>query len=178
MRGVHKQKSSIQLNRFCQAPIIKSQVTFLKQDIPFEAEPNVAVPHVEMTDEGLILDFAIRGFAANDYGSDSHAKILFTEVIMYRVGDPNDEGFYLFGGYPGRVNDSIYSRKVFPNLDFGCFYKVENVNWKKDLLGKVTCILDQNYSEKVGFSHFVFFMKDGTFECVAKDYTPKSTPQH
>ena len=143
-----------------------SQVTFQKQNIPFEAEPNTARPQVEISEGNLILSFPIKG-------SNTVAQIIFTEPLMYRVGDPNDEGFYGFGSDPQIKNNSIFSRKNFPDLDFWDFYRVDGIDWKNNLLGEETEIVDKEYKSKENFSHFVFFMKDGTFECVTKSYRVK-----
>ncbi len=140
-----------------------SKITFQKQNIPFEAEPNVAEPHVEISDGNVILSFAAKN-SAND------VELIFIETLMYRIGSPNDEGFYAFGSDPRIKNDTIYSRQNFPTLEFGNFYQVSGVDWKGDLLGNRTQVLDEKYKENEGFSHYVFFMKDGTFECVAKSW--------
>ncbi len=140
-----------------------SQITFQKLSIPFEAEPNVAVPQVEVLNDNLVLSFTTKD-------SDTAGRITFIKPLIYRVGAPNDEGFYGFGFDPRIKNDSIYSRKNFPNLDFGDFHQITGVDWKSNLLGEGTKILDEKYTEKEGFSHYVFFMKDGTFECVAKSW--------
>ena len=143
-----------------------SQITFQKQNIPFEAEPNIAIPRVEVSDNNLTLNFAVKN-------SNSVAKIVFIEPLMYRIGSPNDEGFYGFGYDPRIKNDSIYSRKNFPTLDFGDFHQVTGVDWKKGLLGEGTIILDKKYKDGEDFSHYVFFMRNGTFECVARRYEVK-----
>ncbi len=143
-----------------------SKITFQKQNIPFEAEPNIAEPHVEISDDNVTLSFATKN-SAND------AELIFIETLMYRIGSPNDEGFYGFGSDPRIKNDTIYSRQNFPTLEFGNFYQVNGVDWKENLLGKGTQVLDEKYKEGEGFSHYVFFMKDGTFECVAKSWNVK-----
>ena len=83
-----------------------SQITFQKQNIPFEAEPNTAEPHVEVSYSSLVLRFAAKD-------SDAEARVTFIEPLMYRIGSPNDEGFYGFGSDSRIKNDSIYSRKAF-----------------------------------------------------------------
>lgn len=142
---------------------MQSQVTFQKQNIPYAADPGVARPHVEKVGNDLLLTFTVQD-------SGVSGAILFMEPLMFRVGDPNDEGFYRSGFEPGIINESIYSKKRFPDLKFWDFYEVFGVDWKSDLLGTSTDVLTQNFKEKEGFHHFVFFMKDGTFECVAREW--------
>lgn len=142
---------------------MNSQITFQKQNITFVAEPNTAKPNIEFSDNNLVLIFDTKD-------SDTYARVNFIEPIMYRIGSPNDEGFYGFDYDPTIKNDSIYSQKNFPNLIFGGFHQVSGVDWKNNLLGERTKILDEKYREREGFLHYVFFMKDGTFECVAKSW--------
>lgn len=141
-------------------------ITFQKQNVPFEAEPNVAEPHVKILDGDLILSFAVKG-------PETTAEIIFTDPLMYRIGDPNDEGFYGFGSDPRFKNNSIYSRQNFPSLNFGDFYEVRGFDWKNNLLVGGTEIVDKNYKDKDEFLHFVFFMKDGTFESIARGWKVK-----
>lgn len=138
-----------------------SNVKFEKIDLSFEPEPNVAMPKVEVVENGIVLSFATASF---------DGKLFFEDCLMYRVGDPNDEGFYLFGVDPRYVNNSIYCAKNFPDLEFDGFYAVAGVNWKENLLGKGTQILDSEYHDKDAYVHYLFFMKEGTFECIAKSY--------
>ncbi len=143
-----------------------SQITFQKQNIPFEAEPNTAEPHIEISEGNLVLSFAAKE-------SDIDARIIFLEPLMYRVGSPNDEGFYGFDSDLRIKNNSIYSHKNFPTLNFCDFHQVTGLDWKNGLLGEGTKILDKKYKDRENFSHYVFFMKDGTFECVAESYEVK-----
>ena len=139
-------------------------ITFEKIELPFSPEPNTASPTVEIINgKNILLSFMIEG------GNDSFGKILFKDCVMYRVGDPNDEGFYSFETNPRIRNNSIYSKKNFPDLKFDCFYEVIGYQISENLLGEKTIILDQDYKEKMG-THYIFFMKDGSFECIASDF--------
>lgn len=136
-------------------------IKFEKIDLSFEPEPNTAMPKVEVLENGIVLSFPTESF---------DGKLFFEDCLIYRVGDPNDEGFYLFGADSRYVNNSIYCKRNFPDLEFDAFYVVEGVNWKDNLLGKGTQILDPSYSDKNAYIHYLFFMKEGTVECVAKSY--------
>lgn len=145
-------------------------IHFQKIDLPFKSEPNTAVPLVEVHNTDVLLGFNSCELSDFDFRNTKIRHINFLDCLMYREGHPNDDGFYLFGAYPRINNDSIYSQKAFPDLDFDTFYKVVGVDWKNNLLGNGTKIINDQYKEKEGFTHFVFFMKNGTFECVAKEY--------
>lgn len=142
---------------------MNTQITFEKQDLPFEAEPNTADPTAKVLDGDVLLTFPLMDL-------EKEGKIIFKECVIYRVGGPNDEGFYGYGSDPRIENDSLYSKKSFPDLEFGYFYKVSGLDWKKGLLGEGVVVIDGEFMNKADLSHFVFFMKDGTFECVAKSY--------
>ncbi len=142
-------------------------ITFEEILLPIEPEPNTAMPRVTVTDKNVELSFDMRGPDWPD--SDATAKMLFVDCLMYRIGSPNEDGLY-FGSEPGINNDSIYSYKNFPSIKLHTFYKVHGLNWKEDLLGKETVIVQNDYKQKDNYNHFIFFMKDSAFECVAKEY--------
>lgn len=88
-----------------------------------------------------------------------------------RIGDPNDDGFYSDG--IEKFNASIYNVVNFPDLEFyhGFF----------EVFGTSVDALDRLHEGFVGnpghvntdpqkLRHFLFFMKDATFECFAEDY--------
>ncbi|MCE9517397.1 hypothetical protein K8Q96_00125 [Candidatus Nomurabacteria bacterium] len=149
------------------------QIDFKKIDLPFKPDPNTAMPVIEVLNSNLLLSFESHELNDYDFKNFKIAKIEFVDCLIYRIGSPNDEGFYLFGADPKINNDSIYSKKAFPDLDFDAFYKVTGVDWKNNLLGNGTKVLNGQYKEKENFNHFVFFMKDGTFECIAKEFNIK-----
>jgi hypothetical protein len=149
-------------------------ITFTKLRPPIAADPNTARPFVAMEGADVVLSYETQVWERN-----VTARILFKTVAMLRVGDPNDEGFY-GGGKPGIINDSMYNRTRFPEIEWGEFYEVLGFDWIKGLVG--TCydeiysdssdpiVLIPNATPADGFRHFVFFMKDGTFECVCKGW--------
>lgn len=138
--------------------IDSERITFEKQNLPFEVDVNTATPHTELVDnKDVLLSFRIQG-------TDGEAKIIFKNCRMYRVGSPNDEAFCL----EKSNNDSMYSSQKFPGLEFDYLYKVNGYDWSQGLVGeKVTFVSDFT---KDNLNHYVFFMKDGTFECVAEEY--------
>jgi hypothetical protein len=142
---------------------MNTKITFDKLDIPLKPEPNTATPKVDVFSDTLLLSFS-----TNVYNTEG--KIIFNEPLMYRIGDPNDEGFFDSKSNPKIKNDSIYSFTRFPDLEFNAFYIVKGYDWKNSLLGKGTNILNEEYKNISDCIHFVFFMKDGTFECIARSY--------
>jgi hypothetical protein len=95
----------------------------------------------------------------------------FKECLMYRVGDPNDEGFY-GGGQPHIRNSTKYNKTDFPSLEFYELYEVIGSDWQQSQLGEGTVILSNDYQSKEPneYKHYLWFMRDGSFECVAKGF--------
>ena len=144
---------------------MNKDLTFERIRLEHEAEPNMAVPEVNVLESDIVLSFDVEG-------QNNYSEIEFKDCLMYRVGSPNDEGFYSSDQHP-KINNSVYSHQNFPNLQFGYFYKVTGLNWRQNKLGEGTLVLNDHPGNDGGYSHFVFFMKDGTFECVAKDWVLK-----
>lgn len=144
------------------------KIQFHKVDIGVKPDPSLANPKVEVVkhEDVVNLHFEIE----NKNLLTKLAKIEFRNCLMYRVGSPNDEGFYSFFYKPEIINESIYSKKNFPELEFDEFYLVEGYDWVKHQLGQGTICLKDIPSNINEYKHYVFFMKDGTFECVARDF--------
>jgi hypothetical protein len=140
----------------------KQQIFFVRQANAIEANPNTAEPIVEIVGKDILLTYDLK-----NWSEDESAIIRFHDVLIYRTGDPNDEGFYR-GGEPHIVNDSMYSLLSCPDIEFWDFYEVIGFDWKSGLVGKQVHVMDQEFQRKTGYRHFVFFMKDGTFECVCQ----------
>lgn len=144
----------------------KNEVRFKKIDLPFEPEPNVARPYIKKNNNDIELKFAIKNL---DW-SEEFRSMIFKNCIKYRIGSPNEDGFYSYGIEENVKNDSIYYKKNFPNLEFNTFYEVQGIPWKETLPGKETVIVQNIDAEQLNFKHYVFFMKDGTFECLADKF--------
>lgn len=89
--------------------------------------------------------------------------IHFINVKAFKIGDLNDEGFFLNdhpiwnkSNFPeGIYWNSFYEVKNTPEDYFNSFYRVSYLPNNKD------------------FHHYVFFMKEGTFECLAESFEEK-----
>jgi hypothetical protein len=135
-------------------------LTFIPQHPAHLANSNTSSPYAVVVGRDVLLS----------YDSDVKAAIRFHEVATFRVGDPNDEGFF-GGGTPGIFNDSIYCWKDFPKIQFFDFYQVSGFDWSNGLIGTdVKELIDRSRWAKLELRHFVYFMKDGTFECLCKTW--------
>ena len=92
---------------------------------------------------------------------------------MYRVGSPNDEGFFIDPRNPGRIkNDSRWNHTDFPDLEFHNFYVVKNSDWQRNFgpNAAVNKPLKDKTQDLDNLNHYLCLMKEGTFECVARSY--------
>lgn len=131
-------------------------ITFKIQQHKNLADYCTASPEVELVGSDIILRY------------DNAEQITFIGTACFRVGDPNDEGFY-GGSDPRIINDSLYSYKAFPKVEFGYFYEVLGFDWTNGLIGEgVEELIVRSDWKNHKLKHFVYFMKDGTFECLCK----------
>jgi hypothetical protein len=137
---------------------VTSGITFTIQKHSHLANASTANPEVKIDGRKILLEY------------DDLDRLCFVDAVSYRVGCPNDEGFY-GGGNPGTINNSIYSSRDFPELKFGYFYEVEGFDWSNGLVGdNVHILLECRSWEFKNIKHFVYFMKDGTFEYLCRKW--------
>jgi len=123
----------------------------------------------------IILVFDLNYFIYEQFKEGDKGRIIFKDCLMYRVGDPNDEGFY------GKNNNSAWKAstaeklgwenypEISKSIGWDNFYEIEGSDWKSITEFGGTVI--KEVENKQEYKHYVFFMKDGTFECVARTYS-------
>ncbi len=127
-------------------------VTFVKLNHGWNAEPSVPLPTVAADGEDLLLKFVVNPYMFQEFREGELGILRFVEVEKYRLGDINDEGWYL-----GQCRFS----KLAP--EWGEFYRVVGpaslldapTDWQ--ILGVRTDTA----------KHYVFYFRDDMFECVA-----------
>lgn len=138
-----------------------NKIKLIKLNKNYQSDPNIAEPKVEIQSDKLALSFELNSFIFS-FKEGQLGKIVFNNCYSYRVGNPNDEGYYL--------NDNVlWNKNNFPDVEWDCFYQVYDVpvSYFKDFKN-----LNENQSNSsAGFNHYVFFMKEATFECLAESYT-------
>lgn len=132
----------------------------------YEADPNIGSPEIEIFENTLSLKFFLNSskFA---FKEDQKGTIKFINCVMFRVGSPNDEGFFYSKIKDNIKNDSIWNTSDFPEIEWDNFYEVQNT--PKDHFSRFYKIED--YQNLDNLHHYVFFMKEATFECLAESYT-------
>lgn len=139
-------------------------VQLVKLNKDYQSDPNIANPRngIEINGQNLILSFELNPYIFN-FEEGEIGTIVFYDCYSYRVGSPNDEGFSL-------SDNELWNNKNFSYIEWDCFYEVQNA--PKSYLEKFTKLNKAGF-DKRKLKHYVFFMKDGTFECLAENYSEK-----
>jgi hypothetical protein len=140
---------------------IALETHFEKLNNVWGAESGAPDPKVRTDESGLTLTFFL-GWSPNPKFRDyDRGEIFFSNCWRYRLGYPNDEGWY-----KGHCRFRCWAP------EWGDFYEVTG-----DLLDSGPndwVLLQANRSETS--RHFLFYFKDETFECDAQSWSFKILP--
>jgi hypothetical protein len=145
--------------------------TFTKLNEGWNAEPNGHQPHISFEGKDLVFAFPLNDMMYPEYKTAEKGILRFRNCWRYRLGSTNDEGWYR-----GQCRFS----RVAP--EWGEFYEVHGdlrLDYVPDLkafqtrgiqlepepLNWITIGAPVNPSR-----HFLFYLRDETFECDAADY--------
>jgi hypothetical protein len=129
---------------------------FCKLNHGWDAEPNVPEPHVHVDDVGLTLTFFMSPHSQTEVREYDRGEISFPTCWRYRLGAPNDEGWY---------RGQCRFRCLAP--DWGDFYEVGGDLFDEE--PKDWVLLKSTPSEPS--HHYLFYLKDETFECDASAWS-------
>jgi len=120
----------------------------------WNAEPNDPDPNVEIDGGNVVLTFLANSFQFPGFAEDQ--RLRFRNARRYRLGPTNDEDWYR-----GKCRFSGEAPA------WGEFYEVS---------GDLKLEESPNDWELVGITapagrHFLFYLRDQTFECEAEDWT-------
>ena len=132
---------------------------FIKLNEKWNAEPNAPSPHIEVEGNTLKLTFALNTFQFQQYGETDKGVLTFRGCRQYRLGPPNDEGFYSY-------NQSRYKKY---GVSWGEFYRVQNSDWQQTF-PEDRIVVDES-NDPTNLNHYLFYLRDATFECIATDYS-------
>jgi hypothetical protein len=118
------------------------------------AEPYIPSPAIEIQAQDLVLKFSVNAFQFPEFEEGEFGALRFVRCERYRLGPTNDDGWYR-----GLCRFS----KLAP--EWGEFYIVQG---DADLLDAPQDWQPVTPSTGSG-RHFLFYFRDNTFECVAKD---------
>ena len=130
--------------------------SFSKLNDGWNAEPNAPHPQVKVDGADLVLSFGLNPSQFPQYNEGDKGVLRFRHCSRYRLGPTNDEGWYR-----GQCRFS----GVAP--EWGEFYEV-----KGDLRLR-ECPKDwiQISPSSSQSRHFLFYLRDHTFECDAEDWS-------
>ncbi|WP_239616867.1 hypothetical protein [Cohnella mopanensis] len=128
------------------------------------AEPNAPDPQIEIdfAQGKLKLKFYLNPFIYKDVEEEIRAELEFSNCFMFRLGPTNDEGFYR--------GQCRFSKT---GINWGEFYQLEETEWKETFPKDKVIVLNHLINEE-GLRHYLFYFRDVTFECIAKDYHYKN----
>mgnify|MGYP000489436363 CR=1 FL=1 len=135
---------------------------YIKLNKNWNAEPNAPDPVISESDQSIKLTFLLNSFVYQHIDDDDTGSLEFFEVYAYRLGSTNDEGY--FRGQFRFKNEQ---------LPWGQFYELIDSNWKKDF--PLDMVILNDAINKSNLRHFIFFLRDETFECLAVEYQFKFT---
>lgn len=129
---------------------------FEKLNRGWDAKAGAPEPTVQMGESGLTLTFFLSSSLNPGIRDYDRGEIFFPKCWRYRLGYPNDEGWY-----KGHCRFRCWAP------DWGDFYEVTG-----DLLdgGANDWVLPAAIRPEVS-KHFLFYFKDETFECDADGWS-------
>jgi hypothetical protein len=130
---------------------------YTKLNKNWNAEPNSPEPNIIQTENRIELTFQLNPFIFEHIDEGDKGVLEFYNVYAYRLGQTNDEGYYL-----GQFR---FSNDLLP---WGEFYELTDSNWTNDFPDD-KIILDKKIKKSL-LRHFIFFLKDNTFECICSDF--------
>ncbi len=127
---------------------------FIKLNEDWNAEPNAPYEAILVQENYVELSFFVNPWAYEGYEDEEKIALRFYGCSRYRLGDTNDEGWYM-----GQCRFSKLAPK------WGEFYEV------KGDLKLSECANDwEVVNHGGGLKHFLFYLRDNTFECDAESF--------
>ena len=130
-----------------------------KLNYDYDAEPNGPSAHVSVANRNLDLDFFLNHYLWPNLRPEARGRLTFNEVWQYRLGSTNDEGFYR--------GQCRYSASGIP---WGDFYELYDSDWRNTFPNDRICVASDLMNDHE-LRHFLFYLRDETFECIAKAYS-------
>ena len=127
---------------------------FVRLNDEWNAEPNAPMETVQISDgDTVVLEFYLNSFAFTAFTEEHRGRLIFEGVTKYRLGPPNDEGWYR-----GKCRFSGLAP------EWGEFYEIngelfdEAVAWQ---------FLSNREAQGSPRTRYLFYLRDRTFECDA-----------
>lgn len=134
-------------------------ITFHQLNDGWNAEPNAPAERVDVDDGRVVLEFTLNAFAYPSFAEEQRGELIFDGCSQFRLGPTNDEGWYR-----GQCRFS----KVAPA--WGEFFEITGNTRDEEVGG-------WQPASGEGSRHFLFYLRDRTFECKAANWQFKPLPQ-
>ena len=122
----------------------------------WNADPNVPRESIQVVGHDLALEFFANPYQFKEFKRGQKLRIRFSNATQFRLGRPNDEGWYM-----GQCRFS----KLAPS--WGEFYEVSG-----DL--RLDVVRDERTPVQAPTGrtkHFLFYLRESTFECDAESWS-------
>ncbi|MFV0592508.1 MAG: hypothetical protein ACK5M7_14060 [Draconibacterium sp.] len=130
---------------------------YIKQNKNWNAEPNSPNPKILPTESGVELSFLLNSFVFEHIDEGETGKLTFYDVHAYRLDSTNNEAYH-----QGKFR---YKNEQLP---WGEFYELTDSEWDRDFPSD-KIIVNKSF-EKKKIRHFIFFLHDCIFECLATGF--------
>ena len=131
--------------------------TFVQLNQGWNADPNAPEPTVLVDGSTVLVSFGVNAFQFAQFAEGDRAVLRFEDCQRYRLGATNDEGWY-----SGKCRFS----RLAPA--WGEFFHVSGDS--SLLLEPSDWVFVAPSSMDEPHQHYLFYFKDGTFECVASKW--------
>jgi len=136
---------------------IKTKMTRNMLNKNWGADPDSPKPELWSGDGTVKLTFFLNSLVYDHIDEGEKGMLEFTSVYAYRLGPRNDEGYYK--EQLGNKNNQAPG---------GEFYELIGSQWYKDFPEDKIIVNEKIPKNELG--HFILFLKDETFECIATDF--------
>ncbi|MDD4745752.1 MAG: hypothetical protein RBR35_04545 [Salinivirgaceae bacterium] len=128
-----------------------------KLNTNWNADPNNPEPTISLIENGIELSFLLDSTAFEHIDKEDMGSLEFQNVFAYRLESTNNE-------------DSSSNQFRFKNdqLPRGAFYELVNSKWDSNFPND-KIVVNESINKKE-IRHFVFFLGNTIFECLATDY--------
>ena len=121
----------------------------------WNAEPNAPSPAVQVEGGDVVLTFLANPFRYPRFAEEQRLRLRFTGGRKYRLGPTNDEGWYR-----GQCRFSREAPRWGEFFEVSGDLKLEQVPNGWHIVGE----------DRPPGRHFLFYLRDHTFECEADDW--------
>jgi hypothetical protein len=128
---------------------------FHQLNIGWNAEPNAPAPRIYVEGTTAVLNFLLNYMVFRQFGPEDLGVLRFERCSRYRLGSTNDEGWHR-----GRCRFSAVAPK------WGEFYEIAGDSMSEKAPDDWVQLAVQESSR-----HFLFYLRDNTFECDAEDWS-------